>query len=280
MKKLIFLLITGLLFSFTSISQTIDLNLGAKHNQVVEYLNNYNFTGKTQDNFMDDVIGYSAKLIDPSLSQNNFGGIFGKIVLCGKADPPTDPFKPMTYEDVLQSLERSGKISSASNSFLKRIISETENIADYNVFTAKISELETGYNTSILPEQERNILSGSLSIFKQSATYWNNYYSPEETTPNPQQNGSNNFLNKFKCFFCVAKNDLKGALLGFLIGNCICAKLGIPNPAICGAIGATIFGSLYSWAAKVCPDICSKCKKPSTNSYPSWICKLPFLYWP
>jgi len=33
-------------------------------------------------------------------------------------------------------------------------------------------------------------------------------------------------------FLYVAWNDLKSAAVGFLVGNCLCKKLGIPNPAI------------------------------------------------
>lgn len=82
-----------------------------------------------------------------------------------------------------------------------------------------------------------------------------------------------------RCFWCIASKDLLGAALGFVAGNCLCLKFGAPNPVVCGAIGAVTVGALYSWAGKVCPDVCTRCRKPSPSSYPNWICQLPFLYW-
>ena len=249
--------------------------LGNKHNQVVDYLNSYDFSGKSQDDFMDDVFYYTASIIDPSVFPNGRFGIWGTIWACGKADP-SGLSTYQTYDGVLTLLEQNGKISSSSKTFLDSLVSEIGNNDDYIAFSTRINQLESGYNIASLPESEKFIVQGALSVFKESAFYWNNYYGPDEFTEDPRAR----FSLRFRCFLCVAKNDLKGILLGFLIGNCICTKFGVANPAICGAVGGVAFGALYSWAAKVCPDICNRCRKPSTSSYPSWICRLPFLYWP
>lgn len=272
MKK-IFLVTIITILNISTFSQPVDFDLGAKHNQVVGYLDNYDFTGKTEELFMDDVFEYAAKLYEPNgFAENKGGGIWGQIWFCAKGQGGGER---LSYEGVINSLQQNGKISTASNIFLNTLISETETLPDYNSFLNKVTSLEKEYNTSSLPEEEQVIIQGALSVFKQSALMWNNYYSSDEVTPDTQGRRFN-----LRCFFCVVKNDLKGALLGFIIGNCVCKKLGLPKPLVCGAIGATVFGASYSWAAKVCPEVCTRCRKPSPSSYPSWICQLPFLYWP
>lgn len=277
MKKILF---SALIFSFSLIAVaqstgalTTDLNLGAKHNQVLAYLDTYDFTGKTQDDFLDDVMDYSAKLFIPNAFASGKGGIWGEIYFCGSGGWGGDN-RNLSYEGVVDELQQQGKIGLASKNFLNNLIAETETLPDYSSFSTKVNTLESNYDISSLPDNERAIIQGALSVFKASALQWNNYYSANEVTPDAQNRFS------IRCFFCVLKNDLKGALLGFFIGNCLCTKLGASNPIVCGAIGATVFGALYSWAAKVCPDVCSRCKKPDPGSYPSWICHLPFLYWP
>ncbi len=271
MKKIILFFIAGLLMFSIGFTQTTDLNVGAKHNQVVDYLNAYDFTGKTQDAFLDDVFYYTGKLYDNNAFPAGKGGIWGEIWFCGKGSGGGES-RFQTYESALSALVSEGKISAASKDFLNSLMTQTETLQDYTAFTAKINQLENAYGIANLPETERNIVQGAVSVCKQSAFYWNNYYSPAETTPEPQ--GRFNI----RCFWCVLKKDVFGALIGYIMGVCICKKLGVPNPQICGAVGATVFGALYSWAAKVCPDICIRCKKPNPNSYPSWICRLPFLY--
>ena len=268
MLKKIFLFVAGLLIYSVTFSQ---IDLGAKHNQMVEYLDNYDFTGKTSDDFMDDLIYTTGKLFDENAFPEGKFGLWGFIQFCGKADPGGLE-RVQTYESVVSMLEQTGKISPSTNSFLINIATQTENSSDYNSFSAKITELENGYNIASLPDGEKNIVLGLLSVFKSSASYWNNYFSADEETPDPSGRFS------LRCFWCVAKKDLMGAALGFLIGNCLCKKFGVVNPVICGSVGAVAFGALYSWAAKVCPNVCNRCKKPRPGSYPDWICRLPFLY--
>jgi hypothetical protein len=270
MKKVFFLFSITLFVTLNLFSQTADLNLGTKHNQLVDYLNSYDFSGKDENAFMDDLIYNTGKMFDANTFPEGKGGLWGVIQFCGQADP--GPLNTKAYEDGLTLLEQRGQISSASNIFLNNIVSQTENISDYTSFVAKVAELENGYNTNVLAENEKVIVTGLVSIFKSSAEYWNNYFDASEVTPDDQGRF------RFRCFWCVAKKDIFGAAIGFLIGNCLCKKLGVVNPAICGAVGAVSFGGLYSWAAKVCPDVCNRCRKPSPNSYPSWICILPFLY--
>lgn len=270
MKKTILFLIIGILTTSTSFTQTTTPDLGTIHNQVVDYLDRYDFTGKTQNDFLEDVFFYTGRLVDANAYPDGSRGIWGEIYACGQGQG-IDTRK--TYDEILSSLELSGKISASSKTFLSSLITQTENEPDYDAFSTKVSQLESSYNISGLPQDERIIVEGSLSVFKSSAAYWNNYYDSTETTPEPQGRFS------WRCFGCVAIHDIAGAGLGFLVGNCLCGKLGAPNPAICGVVGAAALGALYSWAAKVCPDVCNRCKKPNPNSYPAWICHLPFLYW-
>jgi hypothetical protein len=180
-----------------------------------------------------------ARLYEPNAFPSGKGGIWGEIWFCATGGGGGES-KPLSYEGVVNSLQEKGKISAASNTFLKTLILETETLPDYNSFLAKVNILESSYNTNNLPEEEKVIIQGAISVFKQSALLWNNYYSSNEVPPEPQGKFS------LRCFFCVVKNDLKGALLGFIIGNCICVKLGVPKPFICGSIGATVFGAIYS----------------------------------
>ncbi len=250
--------------------------LGDKHNQVVDYINSYDFTGKTQDDFLNDVFSYTTSIIDPSIPSSSRSGIWGYVQLCGKANPgDLQRSASLPYDSSLILLEQNGQIGSSSKAFLSSLVSETDGITDYNSFTTKINQLESGYDIGNLPESEKFVVQGLLSVFKQSGSYWNNYYASADNTENPQAR----FSLRIGCFICVAVHDLAGAAIGYIAGTCICAKLGVPNPWICGAVGAVSFGALYSWAAKVCPDICNRCRKPSSGSYPSWICHLPFLYW-
>lgn len=217
------------------------------------------------------MVNYTGKLYDPSfnLDAQAKGGIYGIFQICGKLDAPPDWF---TYQNIIDELQNTGQIGAASNSFLKSLISETENLPDYNLFIAKVNQLERNFDSSSLSISEKDIVDGIISVSKASANYWNNYYSIIETTDGKLSAG-------IRCFICVAKNDIAGALIGFIAGNCICKKIGVPpNPKFCGAIGAAIFGGFSSWAAKVCPDVCKKCKKPNPNSYPSWICSIPWLF--
>lgn len=266
MKKIIFLFIAIFITTVNLFSQSENFNLGEKHNQIVDYINNYDFTGKDENAFMDDLIYSTGKLFDANAFPEGKGGLWGVVQVCGQADPHLLE-RIQTYEGAITLLQERGKISYASNVFLNNIVAQTENITDYPAFTAKLSELENGYNTATLPNDEEIIVTGILSIFKSSVAYWNNYYGED----------SQGRFN-IRCIWCVAKKDIMGAAIGILIGNCLCRKLGVVNPAICSAVGAVAFGGLYSWAAKVCPDVCNHCRKPSPSSYPSWICRLPFLY--
>lgn len=180
----------------------------------------------------------------------------------------------MTFEGVTNALESEKQISHATNILLNELIEKTQEISDFPTFLSKVNEIESNYNTSNLPESEKYLVESSFSIFRNSAEFWNKYYGSNEETDMPEGKF------RFRCFWCVTKQDLKGALLGFLIGNCLCGKLGATQPILCGAVGAVAFGALYSWASKVCPGVCNKCTKPNTSSYPSWICNLPFLKWP
>ncbi|MEJ7912447.1 MAG: hypothetical protein WKF70_04785, partial [Chitinophagaceae bacterium] len=208
-------------------------------------------------------------IIDPAAFPDGKFGIWGTLFFCGQADP-NDLNRMQTYEGVTSALAEKGQIGAASNTFLNALVAETENLPDYETVSRKIGELQNAYDFSSLPEAEQFLVRGALSVFRESASYWNSHYGADEETPGTEERTS------WRCFWCVAKNDLKGALIGFALGNCLCAKIGVANPAVCGAIGAAALGALYSWAAKVCPNICTRCKKPSTTSYPDWICHLPF----
>jgi len=121
----------------TSFTQTTDIDLGAKHNQVVNYLDNYDFTNKSPDDFTFDLVSYTGKLYDPSfiLDIQAKGGIYGIFQICGKLDAPPDWF---TYQNVIDELQKIGEIASASNNFKKSLMSETENLPDYNSFIFKV----------------------------------------------------------------------------------------------------------------------------------------------
>ncbi|MFZ4800125.1 MAG: hypothetical protein ACOYMA_21725 [Bacteroidia bacterium] len=77
MKKVFLFFIASMLMFLAGFSQTADLNVGIKHNQVVDYLNSYDFTGKTQDDFLDDVFYYTGKLYDNNAFPAGKGGIWG-----------------------------------------------------------------------------------------------------------------------------------------------------------------------------------------------------------
>lgn len=100
----------------TSFTQTTDIDLGAKHNQVVNYLDKYDFTNKSPDDFTFDLVSYTGKLYDPSfiLDIQAKGGIYGIFQICGKLDAPPDWF---TYQNVIDELQKIGEIASASNNF-------------------------------------------------------------------------------------------------------------------------------------------------------------------
>jgi hypothetical protein len=261
MKKFLKLFVIGYFISLTSYTQTTNFDLGTKHNQVVDYLNNYDFTGKDENAFMDELIFYTGKLFDVNAFPEGKGGLWGVIQFCGKADVPTD-WK--TVGEVIDLHTTKGNISTNSSIFLKKLETELDSTTNYEEFSTKIAELESEFNFSILPLMEQTIVKGTFDVFKSSVSYWKTFSDGQtfETRWN------------WRCILCVAWNDLKGAAIGFLVGNCPCKKLGIPNPAICGAVGAAIYGGLCSWAAKVCPERCPRCYKPPASSYPSWLCNV------
>jgi hypothetical protein len=248
-----------------------DIDLGTLHNQVVDYIDSYDFTGKTDSVFFDEVFYYATSIIDPP-SIPNARGIWGVINFCGKADPA--PLQNKTIDSVGILLEQADLISSASRIFFDSLSYQTETSENYDTFMAKVNQIASGYNIAGLPLHERLLVQGALSTFTHSAEYWKNYFTaPDDTTTTDDPQAR--FTLRLRCFWCVAKRDIVGALIGFLAGNCICGKLGVANPWICGAVGAVTYGALCSWAAKVCPDVCHHCKKPS--SYPSWLCRFPFI---
>ncbi len=269
MKKIILSLIAGLAIVLTSFAQKSSFSLGEKHNQLVQFLDAYDFTGKSQEEAMDDLFFYGGSIIDPAAFPDGRFGIWGTLVACGQADP-NDLNRMQTFEGVTSLLEERNQIGAASGIFLNALLTETEHLSDYATVSGRINDLEKGYDIAALPPEEQALVTGALSVFKESALYWNSHYGPDEETA-----GTNERIS-WRCFWCVARNDLKGSLIGFAVGNCLCAKVGVANPAVCGAIGAAVIGALYSWAAKVCPAICRSCKKPPANSYPEWICRLPF----
>jgi hypothetical protein len=268
MKKLLFLLVIGLLIFKSGFSQ---VDIGEKHNKVLSFMDNYDFTAKTPEVFFKDVYTYTESLFGRNNIGSNSLGDWGIVNICGNADPKgLDLTKVGTIDRALIVLEKNGQITPSTKSAFSRTLSEFEGIESYEKFSNKLNEFEKSFNYRGLSTTESNIVYGLISVYRNSASYWNKYFSNTNVTPD-------GLFKSWKCTWCLVKKDLLGAGLGFAMGACICAKLGA-DPVTCGAIGAVVIGSIYSWAAKVCPDICSDCKKPN-GGYPSWICNLPFLYW-
>ncbi|MEJ7913901.1 MAG: hypothetical protein WKF70_12155, partial [Chitinophagaceae bacterium] len=59
MKKRILILLTGLTLFLASFSQKGGFSLGEKHNQLVNFLDAYDFTGRSQEEAMDDLFFYA-----------------------------------------------------------------------------------------------------------------------------------------------------------------------------------------------------------------------------
>ncbi len=172
---------------------------------------------------------------------------------------------------VVNLLQQDGIISTEANGFLKSSITEIPDNSTFQEFTDKLNILDNSFKQqTIYKAKENEVISGIFSVYKNSAAHWNDYFGNDNTiTP------SGRF--RLRCFLCVVWQDIKGAAIGYLIGTCICRGIGVPNSAVCGAIGATNFGGLYSWAGKVCPGVCTRCRKPNSNNYPARICQLPLL---
>ncbi len=79
------------IFTFhASVGQNNNVDLGTKHNQVIDYINNYDFAGKDENAFMDDLIFNTGKLFNANAFPEGKGGLWGVMQFCRKADVPTD----------------------------------------------------------------------------------------------------------------------------------------------------------------------------------------------